>query len=243
MKHFRSPNLDKIVGRHLQIWETRKQVNQRREQEAESGLERLGPYVSISRLPYSRGDEVARRCAERLDWLLFDREIVDHIARDAKILGKFVNSLDERCRHAMDDWIQTTLDTSSMGHLAYLRHLKRVLMTIALHGNAVILGRGANFILPPEAGLRVLVSAPQGRRAEALAAARDLNAGEATRELKRLDEQRRDFLKTHFRYAAQELDQYDLIVNVDRIDVDTAATLIVDSFFTVDDRPALGKVG
>ncbi len=236
MKNFRSPNLDKIVGRHLQMWEIRKDVTLRREREESSGLESLGPYLSVSRLPGSQGDEIAKLCSERLGWVLFDREIVDHIAEDANTLGKFVTSLDERCRTAMDDWISTALDTSSMGHLAYLRHLKRVLLTIALHGNAVILGRGANFILPPEVGMRVLVTAPPARRIRNLAAAHELSSHKAVRELKRLDEQRREFLTTHFKGAGQELDHYDLIVNVDLMSAEEAATLIVDSFYTLNRR-------
>lgn len=237
MKSYRSPSLDKIVGKHLQIWETRREVTARRARETDgAALSPIGPYLSISRLPFSRGDEVAARAAEKLGWELFDRAIVDHIARDAQVLGKFVESLDERCRSTLDDLIQTTLDTGSLGNQAYLRHLKRVLMTLALHGNAVILGRGANFILPPEAGLRVLVTAPAGRRLANLCRARGLATSEAARELRQLDLQRRDFLRTHFLAGGQELDHYDLIVNLDQMDVEAAATLVVDSFYTLDRR-------
>ena len=241
MKSYRSPNLDKIVGKHLQMWEIRKDVGVRRDREVSSEIEELGPYLSISRLPFSKGDEVARLCAERLGWVLFDREIVDFIAQDAKTLGKFVSSLDERVQNTMNDWIQTALDTRSMGHMAYLRHLKRVLMTIALHGNAVILGRGANFILPPEAGLRVMVNVNSSRRVGNLAEAHELSVSEAKRELRRLDEQRRDFLRTHFLSAGQEMDHYDLIVNLEQMRPDEAATLIVDSFFTLDRRSTVGQ--
>ena len=223
------------------MWEIRKEVNVRRSREESAGIEELGPYLSISRLPFSRGDEVAQLCAERLGWVLFDREIVDFIAQDAKTLGKFVSSLDERVQNTMNDWIQTALDTSSMGHMAYLRHLKRVLMTIALHGNAVILGRGANFILPPEAGLRVLVNAPSSHRISNLGEAHELSVSEASRELRRLDEQRRDFLRTHFLAAGQEMEHYDLIVNIERMKPEQAATLIVDSFYTLDRRSAANK--
>lgn len=238
MRGYRSPGLDKIVGKHLQMWEIRKEVRVRREREESSGLAALGPYLTISRLPSCGGEEVARLCAERLGWVLFDREIVDHIARNARTLGKFVTSLDERSRSAMDDWIQTALDTRSLGHLSYLRHLKRVLVTIALHGNAVILGRGANFILPADAGLRVLVTAPTPQRIALLAESGRLSAGEARRELKRLDTQRAEFLRTHFTGAEHEADHYDLIVNMLSMSPDQAATLIVDSFFTLDRRAA-----
>lgn len=237
MKSYRSPSLDKIVGKHLQIWETRREVTARRAREVDGAAHSpIGPYLSISRLPFSQGDEVAARAAEKLGWELFDRAIVDHIARDANVLGKFVESLDERCRSTLDDLIQTTLDTGSLGNQAYLRHLRRVLMTVAMHGNAVILGRGANFILPPEAGLRVLITAPAGRRLAALSRARGLAAAEAARELRQLDLQRRDFLRSHFLAGGQELDHYDLIVNMEMMDVEAAATLVVDGFYTLDRR-------
>jgi len=240
MKSYRGPELEKIVGKHLMLWELKRQVNERREREQEAGLEGLGPYIAISRLPYSLGDETARLCAEKLDWQLFDREIVDFIAENAETLGQFVASLDEKSRGAMDDWIQTALDARSLGHLTYLVHLKRVVMTVALHGNAVILGRGANFFLPPEAGLRVLISAPPAQRVQRLAEEQQLSHNQAVKELRRLDEQRRDFLKTHFLAAGQELDHYDLILNTDQLDPDDASTLIVDAFYTLDRRELTG---
>jgi cytidylate kinase len=238
MRGYRSPSLDKIVGKHLQMWEIRKEVGVRREREEQIGPAVLGPYLTISRLPSSGGEEVARLCAERLGWVLFDREIVDHIARNARTLGKFVTSLDERSRSAMDDWLQTALDTRSLGQASYLRHLKRVLVTVALHGNAVILGRGANFILPADAGLRVHVTAPAEMRSALLAENRKLSPAEAQRELKRLDAQREDFLSAHFPDAERETDHYDLIVNMSAMSPEEAATLIVDSFFTLDRRAA-----
>jgi cytidylate kinase len=239
MKSYRHPGLDKIVGKQLQIWETRREVQRRRLLEEAGAAENLGPFIAISRLPFSRGDEVAQRVAEKLDWPIFDREIVDFIAENANTLNQFVDSLDEKCRAAMNDWIQTALDGKTLGHLAYLRHLKRVLMTIAMHGNSVILGRGANFVLPSEAGLRVLISSPPRLRIQRLMEDRGLSSSEAAKELRKLDEQRRDFLKTHFLAAGQELDFYDLILNLDQLDVEAAATMVVDAFYTLDRRAVL----
>ncbi len=235
MKNYHSPHLERIVDRHLQHWELRNQVSRRRQEERQC-TEQLGPYISISRLPYSLGDEVARRCSELLDWQLFDREIVNFIAKDAKTLGQIVESLDEKCRSAMDDWIQTALDGSSLGHLSYLRHLKRVVLTIALHGNAVILGRGAGFFLPPSAGLRVLITSPPAKRRQRLAEANHLSAAKATAALRRLDERRHDFIKTHFPTVTQEMDHHDLILNLDELDIEMCATVIIDAFYSLDRR-------
>jgi len=238
MRQVRAPGLDRIVGRHLHIWEIRRQVARRRDAESAAEASRgLGPYITISRLPWAEGDAVARRVADRLGWELFDRELVNFIARDAKTYDQFVASLDERSRHAVDDWIQTALDGASLGHLRYLRHLKRVLMTVALHGNAVIVGRGANFVLPPEAGLRILVTGSERERRRRLAAAKDLGPRQAAKALRQADGRRLDFLRTHFAAAAREAEHYDLVVSTDMLNVEAAATVITDSFYTLDRRP------
>jgi hypothetical protein len=238
MRQYRTPGLERIVGRHLHLWEIRRQVARRRDAETAAEAPRgLGPYISISRLPWAEGDTVARRVADRLGWELFDRELVNYIARNAKTYAQFVASLDEKSRHAMDDWIQTALDGASLGHLRYLRHLKRVLMTVALHGNVVIVGRGANFVLPAEAGLRVLVTGSEKRRRQRLAAADDLSPRQAAKVLRREDGRRLDFLRTHFPGAARELEHYDLVISTDMLGVEAAATVITDSFYTLDRRP------
>jgi cytidylate kinase len=234
MKDYNNPNLAKIAHRHLQIWGLRQDVHRRRSLEPSGDEECIGPVVTISRIPYSGGHEVARLCAEKLDWQLFDKDIVDHIARNSDTATQFVDSLDERCRQSMNDWIQTAIDVKSMGHMAYLRHLKQVMMIIASHGNAVILGRGGNFILPPEAGLRILVTSPPKHRLGNLMEGEKLTHGKAVTRLKQLDGRRNKFLKTHFLRAGQELDHYDLILNMEHLDPETASTIIVDSFYTHD---------
>ncbi|MBN2172058.1 MAG: cytidylate kinase-like family protein [Candidatus Krumholzibacteriota bacterium] len=236
MRQVRTPGLERIVGRHLHIWEIRRQVARRRDAEAAAEAPGLGPYITISRLPWAEGDAVARRVADRLGWELFDRELVNFIARDAKTYAQFVACLDEKSRRAMDDWIQTTLDGASLGHLRYLRHLKRVLITVALHGNVVILGRGANFVLPAEAGLRVLVTGSEKQRRQRLAAVDDLSSRQAAKALRREDGRRLDFLRTHFAGAAREMEHYDLVISTDMLGVEAAATVITDTFYTLDRR-------
>lgn len=244
MKRSGDPNLSGIVHRHIQNWQLRQEVTRRREAETPAGATHLGPYITVSRLPWSRGDEVVEHLTGRLHWPRFDREIVEFIAKDAGIMSQFVDTLDEGCRRAMDDWIQTALDPRSMGHLSYLRHLKRVLFTIAMHGNAIIVGRGGNFVLPREAGLRVLVTAPQKQRARRYAELGKLGLRQAARELDMMDGKREQFLRTHFKYGEHEEEHYDLVINTERVDPERAATVITDAFYTLDLRPlALDRAG
>ncbi len=236
MGSYGDANLHHIVHRHIQNWQLRQEVTRRRETELGETRTKLGPFITVSRFPWSRGDEVSSLLAEKLEWPRFDKEIVEFIAEDAGIMSQFVDSLDEGCRRAMDDWIQLALDPRSMGHLSYLRHLKRVMFTIAMHGNAVIVGRGGNFLLPPEVGLRVLIIAPAKDRARWFAEGESLGLRQAAKELILLDGKREQFLKTHFKPGSREEEHYDLVINMERMDPESAATMIVDAFYTLDLR-------
>jgi cytidylate kinase len=229
-------NLHHIVHRHIQNWQLQQEVTRRRETEIGEASVKLGPFITLSRYPWCRGDDVSRLLAKKLEWPCFDREIVEFIAEDAGIISQFVDSLDEDCQRAMDDWIQMALDPRSMGHLSYFRHLKRVMFTIAMHGNAVIVGRGGNFLLPKEAGLRVLITAPAKLRARWLAESKACGLRQATKDLGLLDVKREQFLKTHFRPSTRAEDHYDLVINMECMDPDLAASLIVDAFYTLDLR-------
>ena len=64
----------------------------------------------------------------------------------------------------LSDWISALLGDQQLWPYEYLHHLSRVIGTIAAHGHAVIVGRGASFILPPEISLRLLVVSPLDER-------------------------------------------------------------------------------
>ena len=102
---------------------------------------------------------------------------------------------------------------------------------------AVILGRGAPFVLGPDKALRVLVVAPAEWRAEKLAKRQGLSPAEATRRLEREDQQRCDFV-AQFGVDPNDPSLYDLVVNTHSLGHDAAVTLVIDALRAVGDRPA-----
>ncbi|MCP4546960.1 MAG: cytidylate kinase-like family protein [bacterium] len=229
MANISNPKVTKIVSKHLQNWEIRRNIEQRQHM-TRGNVQMIGPYITISRLPYCSGTEVARQVADEMGWEFFDKDIVDHIAADANTLTNFVTSLDEKCRKSMDDYIQTTIDVNSLGHMAYLRHLKRVIMTLAIHGRVVILGRGANFILPRKRGLRVKLTSKLQNRVQRLMEAEQLTRSVAESQIKQLDKQHSKFLTTHFNIDASDITQnLDMILNMDSMTIGQASTIIASS--------------
>jgi len=118
----------------------------------------------------------------------------------------------------------------SLDNTHYLHHLTRVLVSMAQYGHAVILGRGANYILPPESGLRVRVVAPLEVRRLRLMHEQGYDAKKAAHEIGKHDEEHHDFLQHHFHCKSEEM-AYDVVINTAHIETAAAADWIVQLAF------------
>ena len=86
--------------------------------------------------------------------------IISKVAESAKMSTKVVQTLDEKAISTLDSWIDSLFVSRHLWPDVYLRHLTKVIMTIGEHGNTIIVGRGAGYILPPETTFRVKIVAP-----------------------------------------------------------------------------------
>jgi cytidylate kinase len=188
------------------------------------------PCVAFSQLSWSGGDTVAERVATRLDYGLFDTAIVGEIARQHGIHESLVGGLDERMRGVIDRYVADAFRRHALTEDEYFRQVVRILSTIGQRGRAVLVGRGAAFILSPDHTLRVLVVASGAVREQRCAAARGLTPDQAHAQVTEDDRQRRDYLSFHFRLRQDDPCHYDLVANTDHLAVDEAAQGIVDVF-------------
>jgi cytidylate kinase len=108
----------------------------------------------------------------------------------------------------------------------YLYHLTKVLVSIAHYGNAVILGRGANFILPPETGLRARVVAPLELRRQRLMQEYGYDEKKAMRVIVERDKERHDFLQRNFHCKPDDPCIYDVVINTGQISSEAATEFI-----------------
>jgi len=188
---------------------------------------RRGPCVAISRLPWSGGSELARRLAEQLDYGLFDREILDRIEREHAVQRSLLEGLDERARGVIERYVIDVVRPSLFTERRYLKHLARTIGALGEQGAAVIVGRGAPFILPADRALRLLVVAPDETRAERLAKERSLPPERARRALEDEDERRRKFLRREFGISQSEPSRYDLVLNLGTLSLEGATALAI----------------
>ena len=187
------------------------------------------PCVAISRLPGAGGAEIGRRVADVLDYGFFGSEMVDQIEREKGLDHWLVSGLDERVRTAINRFVGDTFSDRQFRESDYLRHVTRAIATLGRRGSAVIIGRGAPYILSPEHALRVLLVAPRPARLERYAEVRDLSADRAERVLARSEEHRSEFIQKQFGVRQDDPALYDLALNTATLGFDRAAHLIVET--------------
>lgn len=183
------------------------------------------PIVAVSREFGSLGAAMARRLAERLGFALWDHEVVHEIATHSGASERLVASLDEHARGAFDDLVAGAIFGAEGTADQYARELVRVQHAIAVEGSAVVVGRGTQFVLPPDTLLRVRVVCPLDKRIAGYAQRQGLDLAEAERKVRQVEDDRRAFVRQRFGKDVTDPVHYDLVVNTGSLSVDGAAEL------------------
>lgn len=203
------------------------QINRWQMLRTEQPAERLAiPTVTISRDPGSGGRIVAEKLAEKLKFHLFRHEVLHEMAKSANVSDYLLEDLDEKGVSVLQDWISSLVYDRYLWPDQYLQHLMKVVGTIAKQGGAVILGRGASFIIPLEKQFRVRITAPQKLRIENVAREFNVSKEEARRRVIRTESERKAFVRKYFNADITDPDNYDLIINTGKLSIDDAVNVI-----------------
>lgn len=214
-----------LVARQVRKWELDQTVSQRFAQDEAA---RAVPHtiVAVSREKSSGGSEAAKLVAKELGFDLYDREIIDAVAKEARADHDATEAHDEGAPDTMREIIVGFLEgKGGLTASAYLRHLVRVLRAIEAKGNAVVIGRGAGCVLANS--FRVRVVAPFDLRVERIHVIDGVTLEQARRTVLESDRQRTGFVKGHFGCDPADPLSYDLIINTAGKSIEHTAELIV----------------
>jgi cytidylate kinase len=183
--------------------------------------------IALSREAGAGGSAVARKVGEQLAWPVYDRELLQELAREMGLRVGLLEAVDER----QDSWLRECLDSfmaaPTVSDSAYVRHLGQVLFSLAAHGECVVVGRGAVYILPAATTLRVRLFAPLAHRVAAARQRLGLSRADATRWVEKTDRERDGFVRDHFHKDAADPCHYDLLLNTARLCAEESAELII----------------
>lgn len=211
-------SIPQIVEEQVHRW----QIQQKEKPEEKA----IVPVVTVSREPGSGGRIVAQNLAAKLGFEVFHQEVLHEMAKRAEVSEQLLATLDERGLSILEDWISSLVYDRHLWPDQYLQHLMNVIGTIGKHGRAVVVGRGANFVLPPEQRFRVRITAPQNLRIENVVRDFNLTPDEAKRRVIKTESNRKAFIRKYFNSDIADPTNYDLVMNTETLTVDNAVDVI-----------------
>lgn len=221
---------DYLINKHIFIYNIFKKDSSRSLKQKTSDFP-FQPIITISREPGSGGRPIAKALAKQLKFKYYNKELINLIAKDAKKKKEIIKEFDEKYKTKIEDFFISLFGKNNYSlQTAYYKSLDRVILKIGLQGKAVILGRGANFILPSLTTLKVRIIAPYKFRLRMALKFEKHPFKKALRIIKKTHFNRKEFIKKAFKKNISNANYYDLVINTENINIPEAVKIIRTAF-------------
>ena len=199
------------------------------------------PVITFTRQFASGGSDIARLVALALGWDVIDNEFVDAVARRAGLPAEEVAQREERAPGLLERVARTLAVASpemfmtatsapsvEQDEATIVKMTERVIAEAAALGRVVLVGRGAQAVLAqrPDA-LHVYVVASKPWRIKLAVERLGVDAANAGKVVDETDRRRDDYVTAYYGRARQDLSNYDLVVNAEKLGFEGATGLIV----------------
>lgn len=199
------------------------------------------PLITITRQYASGGSDIAQVVAKELGWTVIDNEFVDEVARRAGLPKAEVAQREERTAGLLERLARTlaaaspelfiteaAVSDAERDEAAIHRTTERIIMEAATEGRAVVVGRGAQALLAkrPDA-LHVYVVASKPWRMQLAIEKLQVDPATVEKVLDETDKRRDRYVKTYSGLVRRDVENYDLVVNAERLGIEGAAAVIV----------------
>jgi cytidylate kinase len=198
--------------------------------EGKSTKTKPAPIITISREPGSGGSELARKLSQELKMDLVGAQIIQKIAESADISEKVISSLDEKEVKRRDNWLSFLFTSRSLWADEYLRHLTKVIGTFGKQGNFIIVGRGAQYILPPEDTFRLRFIASMEVKIKNVMRDFKTSMEDAEKYVIKTDSDRRAYLQKYFNADVTNPADYDMVINTGKLGIDGTVETVKVAF-------------
>jgi cytidylate kinase len=220
-------NYGKIIDRHYQYTEMMKRIINGGNLPGE-----IYPSVTVSRDPGSGGRDVAKNLAKKLGIKYLDKKrLMNRIVKKAGVSPKLVEkALNEETISGWQSIINSFLGIKSLNDMTFIRTLIEVLLEAVTKEPVVILGRGANFILPVEATLRVRITAPRRVLIKYAMQFENQDRMKARQEIDKYMKDRHDFVYKYFSRKVDKAHYYDLCLSTEFLSINQATEIAHKAF-------------
>lgn len=229
MQTHAEPAIVAAAERQMQVWARTAEIEDRamRSRELQQIAEGIRPYLALSREEGAGGSEIAELIGKELGWDVLDRNLLDRVAERYHLSRPMLELVDETRSNWVHDVLGTWMDRQVVPAEKYVIHLTHVVLSAARRDNVVLVGRGAQFLLPREKGLAVRLIAPRKFRVRQVMQRDGLDEAGACRLIEERDRGRREFVQRFFRRDIDDAHLYDAVLNVERFGLEATARYIL----------------
>lgn len=208
----RRPGAAASVNTYFREWEKRQLDIQKKKPKPQ-----VPPTICFSRKIGVGVLEIADILAEKINYRVIDREILEYIAKKEKLGEKTAAFLNERYPDIISEYISWIFGEKAFAKSDNTKNLFRTIFSIANLGPSIFVGRGAYLILPRERVLAVRFICSDEFRIKRLARILNVQEKEAAGKLSEIDKEQRDFFNQVYGKKDITPDEFDMIINCDYI--------------------------
>jgi cytidylate kinase len=196
--------------------------------------------ITISRQFGSGGKALGKMLADELGYVFADSDIVSRIAQAANVSETWVETVEKEAGGKLSRVISRMVSKGLVDKVLkdergyideeiYLDYLIVMVAQIAEEGNAVIMGRGSQYILRdhPDA-IHILLVNEFENRVKYVIEHHDVPYNKAAQMVRSEDKRRASLFKKIGKIDYDLPDLYDLVFNMAEVDLDTAKNMVLD---------------
>lgn len=192
-------------------------------------LKPRGLTVAVSREAGSRGGTIAEVVGRLLGWQVYTQEMLDFLARDEAARQDLLADVPASARLWAEAELSRLTRARELAPGSDTVAVARFILILAARGEAVLVGRGAGFLLPAATTVHARVVAPVEQRVAYLSQWMRLTEAEAVAEVQRRDRKRAEFLAALTDGDPNDPAAYDLLLNSARLPMEACAELIAQA--------------
>ncbi len=194
--------------------------------------------ITISRQFGAGGKTLGEMVSNELGYIFVDDDIIQMVAKKAKVSTHWVESIEKEAGGKLlkfmsglvrKSFVERILD-EKRGYIdeeIYVDLLYKIISQIAEEDNAVILGRGGQYILRDHKNaFHILLIAHTEDRVKFMEKRYDLSTSQATQAVSREDKRRTNLYRKFGKEDYDHPDLYHLVLNMSKLDLRQALQLI-----------------
>jgi cytidylate kinase len=185
-----------------------------------------GLTIAISREAGARGGTIARRAGEKLGWEVYSQEMLEYGAPNAVLRQDLLNKLSPAAHAWVDDRVQQLLKDQAVSHQPNVLEMAQLVLALGAHGNVILLGRGAGYLLPRRSTLHVRFVAPLTDRVAYMGQWLRMTDEEAAEQVRKRDHRRTEYLATHFHRKPNDVHLFDMVLNTSLLGEERCADIV-----------------